>query len=528
MIAPMVLRRFLSPVQRMSRAPMLVLICSSVANAQPVSDSAAITRIKNEAQSSRSEVMEIAQTLTDIHGPRLTGSPLDSLARVWAMQRMRTWGLERVHAEPFAFDQPSWLNVRFYLQVVAPSPFTVLAHPSAWSRGTDSLVRAEVVIARIRTAADTIRLAGTLRGKAVLVTPPMDVLSFAPRPVYWTEELLDRAQREGKNWYVQTDLLVETSRYRSEPSVAGARVAAAEVRRFLAREGVALELRTWGGAGGNFIVGATDPQAFPQVDVAPEHYNRIYRTVESGHYTSVEFDIRNQVSSSPANPFNVLADLPGTDRADEVVLIGGHLDSWTGGTGATDNAAGVAVMMEAMRILKTLALPLRRTVRIALWSGEEQGSIGSAAYIADHLVTTTRNGRERTHTPKPAAATFSGYFNLDLGAGAIRGVDTYGNTAVASLFDAWLGRIAMDSMSVRHVLSLGDNPSDDGAFDSVELPAFYFVQDPREYSRGTQHYSQDLFERLDPGILRHNATVVAAFIYLVANHDSMLPRKAAR
>ncbi|HEY4320737.1 MAG TPA: M20/M25/M40 family metallo-hydrolase [Gemmatimonadales bacterium] len=518
-------------VVRLFGSCLLLGLFPGVIPAQTAADTTAIRRILVEGRE-YSHVMETARWLTDIYGPRLTGSPLDSAAGIWAMNQMREWGLANVHAEPFAFDRPSWLNEKFYMQVTSPASYPVLAMASAWSVGTNGLVTAPVVIARIRSAADTVRLQGTLAGKVALISAPFIGTALAPAPaVHLSEATLDEMVARKKDWYLLGhDSYIEINEHRPEPPVVGPGLSAADAQKFLNRQGVVAVLRSFDGVGGNFAVDGTDPQPIPMVDVAPEHYSRMYRTLEGGTPVIMEFDIRNRVGADSAKPVNVIAELPGTDRRNEVVMIGAHLDSWAGGTGATDNAAGVAVMMEAMRILKASGVPLRRTVRIGLWNGEEQGSVGSTEYTRAHLGSVRWQRDPATHkntlvaTLLPEAARFSAYFNLDQGAGTIRGIDRYTDVAAEPTLQAWVRLLHSDSLQVTHVTAIGNDPSDDAIFDDLGLPTFYFVQDPLDYTRGTHHTSQDLYDRLDPEVMRHNAVAVAAIVYLAANRDSLMPR----
>jgi carboxypeptidase Q len=507
----------LTPIHRAVLCAALIS-CSVTSYAQGNPDSAALARIRSEGFN-RSQVMETAHFLTDVYGPRLTGSPLDSAARAWALQRLASWGLSNVTAEPVPFDKASWVNERFYVQVTAPSPFPVVGMATAWSKGTDSLVRTTAVLARVRLASDTIPLVGHLQGKVALISAPFEGTDLAPAPsVRYTRELLDEMQQTGKVWYsLHPNMLVELNRFRREPPVTGVRLTRQGVLEFLRRQGAVAALIGAEGVGGNFAVYDAFPVDIPQVAVAPEHYSRLYRTLESGIPVSIELDIRNRISSSNAKPANILAELHGGSRRDEVVMIGGHFDSWAGGTGATDNAAGAAVMMEVMRILKASGVTLNRTVRLGLWTAEEVDGIGSRYYIDQHLGTAAE--------PKAEGAKFSAYFNLDWGSGAIRAIDDFKNETVHSVFERWVRMIASDSIQISHVLSMGNDPSDDSAFDSKGFPAFYFHQDPLDYTRGTHHTSQDVYDRLVPENLRHNAVVVASIVYLAANHPELLPRK---
>jgi len=447
----------------------------------------------------RSGVMEIARMLTDVYGPRLTGSPLNEAAGRYAMGLLSDWGLENVRAEPFQFDRPAWMNERYYVQVREPAPFPVLGMASPWSPGTDSLITAEAALAHGVTAADTIDLKGRLRGKAVLITAPFEGHQLHPPPsVVLTPDLLDEMKERNSNAYVlRTGLLVEPNVRRAPDPDAGRPLGSRVLADFLERERVAAVLGSYGGSGGNFSVGATVNPNLVTISVAPEHYSRIYRTVESGLRTEVEIDIRNSISAGPARPFNVLGDLPGIAAAEPLVLIGAHIDSDPAGTGATDNAAGVAVMLEAVRILAEARVPLRRPVRIGLWNGEEHGMLGSLAHAEQ-------------------SAPYHAAFNLDTGGGLIRAIDTNKLHAAEPILERWIGALAHLELPLTHVLSIGSNPSDDSIFARTG-PSFYFHQDPLDYYRGTHHTSQDLYDRLVPENLRTNAIIVAALVYLAAN-----------
>jgi len=292
---------------------------------------------------------------------------------------------------------------------------------------------------------------------------------------------------------------------------------------FFVSEGVAALVDPGRHDGGTFIVSAggsrdpKDPPAAPQVVLAVEHYGRIYRTLEKKIPVTLQMDIDNRFSDQDLDSFNIVAELPGTDKADEVVMLGAHFDSWHGGTGATDNAAGSAVMMEAMRILKESGVKLRRTVRLGLWTGEEQGLLGSKAYVKDHF------GDPETMQIKPEQAKLAGYFNVDNGTGLIRGVYLQGNDAVAPIFEAWMRpfhNVGMATLSIRNT-----GGTDHLSFDAVGLPGFQFIQDPVEYDTRTHHTNMDVYERVQPNDMMNNAVIVASFVYDAANRDEMLPRK---
>ncbi|HJR61392.1 MAG TPA: M20/M25/M40 family metallo-hydrolase, partial [Vicinamibacterales bacterium] len=304
----------------------------------------------------------------------------------------------------------------------------------------------------------------------------------------------------------------------------GAQSFAAQRTQFFKDEGVVGLITAGRGDGGTIYLGGATANrqptvtdlGLPQIVIAIEHYGRIARTLEKNMPVRIEADIKNTFHDDTSS-FNVVADLPGTDKADEIVMLGAHFDSWHGATGATDNAAGSAVMMEAMRILKQSGVKLRRTVRIGLWGGEEQGLLGSRAYVLQHF------GDPVTMALKPAHAKFAGYFNVDNGTGAIRGVYLQGNEAVAPVFDAWMKpfhNIGMNTLTIRDT-----GGTDHQAFDAVGLPGFQFIQDSVEYDTRTHHSNMDAYERIQEEDMRKNAVIVAAFVYHAANRDQVLPRK---
>ena len=296
---------------------------------------------------------------------------------------------------------------------------------------------------------------------------------------------------------------------------------------FLLREGVAGVLQPGRGDGGTVFAQGVGSRATDGAPIAPtfiissEHYGRIARTLEKGVPVKVEIEADNRFYDTDLNSFNVVAEIPGTDRKlkDEVVMLGAHFDSWHTGTGATDNAAGSAVMLEALRILKASGLPLRRTVRIGLWTGEEQGLLGSRAYVRDLFGVRDSAGLHA----KPAHEKFSAYYNVDNGTGAIRGVYLQGNEAVRPIFQAWMEPfrdIGMRSLTIRNT-----GGTDHLSFDGVGLPGFQFIQDPIEYDTRTHHSNQDVYDRIQEADMQKNAVIVASFVYLTANRDEKLPRK---
>jgi Zn-dependent M28 family amino/carboxypeptidase len=288
-------------------------------------------------------------------------------------------------------------------------------------------------------------------------------------------------------------------------------------------EGVLATIVPGRGTNGTVFVGgsATNAQpnanlGVPSVTIAVEHYGRMVRTLEKKMPVTIALEVKNTFTDDTMS-FNVVGEIPGTDKADELVMLGAHFDSWHTGTGATDNAAGSAVMMEAMRILKVSGLKLRRTVRIGLWGGEEQGLLGSRAYVTETF------GDRATMALKPAHAKFAGYFNVDNGTGAIRGVYLQGNEAVAPIFEAWMkpfNNLGMRTLTIRDT-----GGTDHQSYDAVGLPGFQFIQDPVEYNTLTHHSNMDTYERIQEADMKQNAVIVAAFVYQAANRDQPLPRK---
>jgi hypothetical protein len=491
----------------------VVLALPLAAQVQERIDHDAVFKIKEEGLQ-RSQVMEITSYLTDIHGPRLTGSPSYAKAAEWAQKKFAEWGLANIGTEPFEFGR-GWSNERFAAHVVEPSSYPVIGYPKAWTPGTEGPVRAEVVMGVAETDADLDKLKGMLKGKIVLSMPMREV-----RPS--VEPLTDRYDEQELAALALLEDPTARPMRRFNP---GMMQFAQKRAAFYREEGAVAVLEPGRGDGGTVFVGGggsrnpADPPSAPQVVLAVEHYGRIWRTVEKKIPVTMELDVKSTFHDAGKNSFNVLAEIPGTDPklAPEVVMLGGHFDGWHAGTGATDNAAGSAVMMEVVRILKATGLRMRRTVRIGLWGGEEQGLLGSRAYVKAHFA-----DRE-TMALKPEHARFAAYYNVDNGTGAIRGVYLQGNDAVAPIFRAWMEPFASLGMTTLTPRNTGG--TDHLAFDAVGLPGFQFVQDEVEYETRTHHSNMDVYERIQPFDMMKNAVIVASFVYHTANRDAPLPRK---
>ena len=486
-----------------------------------VVDFDAIYRIKDEGFN-RSQVMETLSYLTDVHGPRLTNSPGMRAAAEWTKARLESYGIENVRFEAWGPFGRGWVNERMHARMVSPQPFPLLAFPKAWTPGTDGPVTGEVVQASLEKEEDFRKWQGKLKGKIVLVTPPREVKAYFESPVrrFTDNELAELSKQP-----------IGMRGFGRRP---GALEGLAEQRRkrmeFLVKEGaLAIFEQSPGDRGDNGAVrvqgpapgeGSREPggpRVLPQIVLSAEHYGRLVRILDKKVPVTVELDVRNRFIDDDLNSFNILADIPGTDLKDEVVMIGAHFDSWHSGTGATDNGVSSAVMIEAMRILKATGLKPRRTIRMALWTGEEQGLLGSRAYVKEHFA-----DRE-TMELKPEHGKLAVYFNMDNGGGAFRGVYLQGNEAAAPIFEAWMKPFANLGMKTLAIRSTGG--TDHLAFDAVGLPGFQFIQDPIEYSARTHHTNLDVYERAIPDDLMQNAVVIASFAYHAAMRDEPFPRK---
>lgn len=517
---------------------------------------ATFNRIKSAAlDESSSQVMDLASWLTDVHGARLTGSPVLQQAAEWAVSRMAAWGIT-ASLEPWppsaAGSAPNngfprgWVNEKFYMAVTAPEPFAIPGAPTAWTPGTRGLVRGEVVLVTEREEGELhAKYAGRLKGKWIMTAAaPAVAPYFTPPAQRYSDADLERMETRGRATGAGAGATGGTpAGRRGAPSAAltattqdGASTASRQPVRpvfsrteFFRSEGALGLLLTAPRSGhGIFTVDGANRLAAPQsllrsVNISAETYGRLSRLLAKRIPVIIEADIRNRDIPNP-RLFNVIAEIRGTDRADEVVMLGAHLDAWHAATGATDNGAGVAVLMEAMRVLKTLGLPLRRTVRLALWTGEEQGLIGSTLYVREHFGGAPPE-RGRPPVPRtPDHARLAAYFNLDNGTGAIRGVYLQQNEVVAPIFRAWME--PLHDLGMR-ALTLGNSVGTDHvAFDNAGLPAWDFVQDQIEYNAISHHTNLDTYERLIPRDLRQNAAIAAAFAYAAANRAEPLPRKA--
>jgi hypothetical protein len=491
--------------------------------AEDKADLEVVHRIKTEAFNN-SQVMDHIFWLTDVHGPRLTGSPQYKVAADWVVEKLKSWGLSSARLEKWGPFGRGWQNERFSAHLTAPVYQPLYGFPMAWTDSTPGAVEGEPVYAPVRSDADFEKWKGKLRGKIVLTEPMRELLPYE-RPLFsrYTDEDLKRmeaAPTPGDSPFRRQVAQPGPQRTPQELAAWRKKLAA-----FWRDEGAAVLVQYGYRGDGGTMAGAAGGSRDPKeplppamIILTPEHYNRIARLLENKVAVRMEVEVRNKFDAENADSHNVVAELPGTGpNKEEVVILGGHLDSWHGGTGATDNASGVAVMMEALRILKTLNLKLGRTVRIALWGGEEQGLLGSRAYVKEHFA-----DRE-TMQLKPAHGKVSAYYNIDNGTGKIRGIYLQGNDMCRPVFEAWLEPFR--DLGVTTITARNTGGTDHQSFDAVGIPGFQFIQDPIEYSTRTHHSNMDVYDRIQRGDVMQMAAIVASLAYHTANRPEKLPRK---
>jgi len=480
--------------------------------AQERVDLEVVQRIRDEGLQ-RSHIPALAAHLTEVIGPRLTGSPAMKRANDWTAEQFTAWGLANVIVEPWGEFGRGWERVSYSGRVLTPYVEALQAIPTAWTGSTKGTVTAPVVVVRADSVAALAAYRGTLKGAVVLmqgepdVDPmwepaaartPLDELLTPPEPRARPEA--DPAERQQ---------MMERFRRMRE-----ARQAADSLFR---AEGVVAILtpssRSYGilrGGGSTPGRDPRQPEPLPELVVSQEQYGHLYRNVERGIGVRVELNVQNRFFTQDTKAYNTLADIPGTDKAGEYVMLGAHLDSWHLGGGATDNAAGSVVMMEAMRILKTLGLQPRRTIRIGLWSGEEQGLLGSRYWVENH---------PELHQ------VISAYVNVDNGTGKVRGIWDQSNAAAVPVFEQILWPFRdLGVVAVKHGNTGG---TDHLSFDRAGIPGFNFIQDPIAYGTMTHHTFLDVYDHLELDDLKQAAVVVAATVYHLAMRDEMMPRKAA-
>lgn len=503
----------------------------SINAAEPV-DLDLVTRIRDEGFR-RSQVMSFAAHLTDRIGPRLTGSPAMNTANAWALETFTKLGLASPRLEPYRFGR-GWSWSRCALDLTGEGGQSLVAIPQGWTPGTNGPVEGETARLAATTPEELAKEKGKLKGKFVLISPVrvVEPNERAPFKRYSDEELRAKdlfpipKEKDVDDW---PDMLRKRVAFRDALDA------------FLAEEG-ALGILEVGSRDGGILrvprggepVDAT-PKKIPAVLVMTEHYNRLVRLVDAGETVRLRLDVGATFHEGDGMAFNAIAELPGRGKADELVIVGAHLDSYHSGTGGADNAAGVAIMMEAVRIVKALGIQPKRTIRIALWSGEEQGLLGSFAYVDQQFASRppwpeaewTKPSALRTKTGpfsfKPAHAKVSAYFNADNGGGKIRGIYLEENSAARPVFEAWVEPLR--DLGVTTVSLQKTSSTDHVPFDRAGIPGFQFIQDPMDYFSQTHHTNLDTYDHLHSDDMRQAAVVVATFLVHAANRVEMIPRK---
>lgn len=506
-----------------------------------------IYRLRDE-EFHRGQIMNIMEHLTDSIGPRLTGSPNMKKANEWTRDQLAQWGLVNAHVEPWGTFGRGWSYQSVSVRMTSPDYQQFLAMPQAWTPGTNGPVTGQPVLVEASTPADLEKYKGQLAGKIVLMgdiryPEPEEKANFRRETDASLQEMSEyEVPRAGGPLGIPADRMREF-RQRFE--------FARQLQKFLADEKPAAVLqptRQPGRDGTIFVQSGgayqeDQPQStVPMLTLAVEHYNRVARLLQEKQPVTLEVNVQAQFSNDDDKAYNTVAEIPGSDPQlkEQLVMLGGHMDSWHAGEGATDNGAGVAVAMEAVRLIKSLGLQPRRTIRVALWSGEEEGLLGSRGYVKEHF-----GGRpEPKVTPqnrdlpsflrqatgplelKPEQKLVSGYFNYDNGTGKIRGIYLQENVQVAPIFEKWMAPfrdLGMTTISPRNT-----GGTDHLSFDAVDIPGFQFIQDPMDYDTLTHHSNLDVYEHIRPDDLKQAAVIMASFVYNTAMRDEMLPRKPLR
>ena len=491
----------------------LIIPIFSIAQTEKL-DLEMIYKIKQEGKTN-SQIEELSFWMTDFTGPRLTASQNKIRATQWVADKFKTMGLTNVVIDSVRpFEPGGWDNKKTYAALTAPYYTNFSALPKAWTGSTNGLIKSEVVLVDIQSEQDFEKYTGKLKDK-IVITPTTAKYepSFKPFAVRYTAETLEELTQESTE--------ARSRRNFDRAAYMKARELREKTTLFFGKENVAVLLNNGGefnvprANGANYMIGKDFPTA--ELNLPIEAYGRLLRLI--AHNIPVEMEVEIQNEFIPNNKVvNVMGEIQGTDKQlkDQIVLVGGHLDSWHGGTGAADNASGCIVMMEALRILKELGVQPKRTIRIALWGGEEQGLHGSRGYVEKYI------RDKETNNLKPAFDNFSVYFNMDNGTGKFRGIYLQGNEMIRPIFEQWMVPFADMGCSTINIGNTGG--TDHLSFDALGLPAFQFIQDEIEYGRG-YHTNMDTYERLLMSDLKQNAIIIAAFIYQAAMRDEQLPRK---
>jgi hypothetical protein len=500
-------------------------------------DLEAMSRIRYEGFHN-SKVMEFATGLMDSIGERLTGSPNMKRANEWTRDQLSAIGLSNAHLEAWGPFGRGWANQYINVRMTSPDIVPLIAYAKAWTPGTNGVLQGKCVRVTIEDKKDFDKYRGKLAGMIVIAGADAEVkpISEAPYKRMTDDELAKEAEYEipgARPPFRFADFLKrqqfnkEVNQFYTEEKV----LAVIDHSRGTAGGGTVFVQ-----SGGSYKTGET--VAIPQVTLASEHWTRIARLLQQKKDVTLELNVTNTFYDDDPMQYDTIAEIPGVDKdkKDEVVMLGAHLDSWHAGTGATDNGAGTIVMMEAVRILKALDIKPRRTIRIGLWSGEEEGLLGSQGYVEKHFgsrphmdepgmkdMPTLLRREAGDVTVKAEQAKVSAYFNVDNGTGKIRGIYLQENAAVEPIFEAWMKPFKDLGMTTITMRNTGG--TDHQSFDAVGIPGFQFIQDPIEYETRTHHSNMDVYDRLQPDDLKQISVIVAGFVYDAAMRDQMLPRK---
>ncbi|MBI4908028.1 MAG: M20/M25/M40 family metallo-hydrolase [Acidobacteria bacterium] len=509
-----------------------VFLSAPVLLAEEKVDLSIVHRIRAEALQN-SKVMDHMFYLTDVNGHRLTGSSGYKKAADWAVKQAGAYGLSNPHLEKWGPFGRGWEYERFAAHMIEPAYSPLIGFPLAWSRGTEGVVSGEPMLVVLRSTEDLEKNKGKLKGKIIMIDTPRETpqLSKALARRYTDAELddLETAPEPGQLGFfggrppsgTPGGPGAQPSAMRNFEEMRNFRTRRAE---FLNKEGVLAVISTGTSADGGTVFGSSggsqdlkNPVPPPMFALTPEHYNRIVRLLEKKIPVKIEFEVKARVVEENLDSWNVIAEIPGGKKKDEIVMLGGHLDSWHGGTGATDNAAGSAVVLEVVRVLKSLNVTMDRTIRMALWSGEEEGLLGSRAYVKERFADPTKMQLTTEH------GKVAGYFNLDNGTGKIRGVYLQGNDMARPIFTKWLE--PFKDLGATRISIRNTGGTDHQAFDAVGIPGFQFIQEPMEYSTRTHHSNMDVYDHISKADLMQASAVMASFVYNTAMRDEMLPRK---
>jgi len=476
-----------------------------------------------------SKVMETLFRLTDVNGPRLTGSTGMKTAEQWVKKQLTDWGLSNATIEPWGGFGKGWEINKSYVAMTAPYYQQLIATPRAWTPGTNGLIKGNATLVKIEKLQDMADYAGKLRGKVIVFTNMNGdtKLNFTADAKRYTDDELVKMIMDYHTDENTTNLSQKPKPAPPAPGTPNpAVVLRKQVDSFLMQEGAIAVLSGGRGTMGTLFTSNGAPRnwdakpVLPEMEMGSEHLGRLVRLLEAGIDVSVEIDSRTTFLMADSVENNVVAEIPGTDPKlkDELVIIGAHLDSWHAATGTTDNGTGSAVMLEAARILKAINIKPRRTIRIVLWSGEEQGLLGSRAYVKKHF------GDRLTMELKPDHRKVSAYYNLDNGAGKIRGIFMQSNDEVRDIFESWFE--PFHDLGATAVTIKTTGSTDHISFDEVGIPGFQFIQDPLEYGTRTHHTNMDSYDRVSAGDLQQASVIVASFVYNTAMRDEMIPRKS--